>query len=138
MQYSFPPRRSSVLPPRGGAGPADTPAGRCGRAGRGRCARSAPAPATGAAPARRPARAPARARSCRFENGAEELAGALFLRRIEEIVGAALFADPTAVEETDAVGECLGEAHLVGEHQHGEVELGAKRADYGQPPAHQP
>src|SRR3546814_14211442 len=63
-------------------------------------------------------RAPARARSCRFENGAEELAGALFLRRIEEIVGAALFADPTAVEEADAVGEFLGEAHLVGDHPH--------------------
>src|SRR3546814_18591818 len=76
--------------------------------------------------------APARARSCRFENGAEELAGALFLRRIEEIVGAALFADPTAVEEADAVGEFLGEAHLVGDHKHGEVELGAKLADHHQ------
>src|SRR3546814_16580944 len=72
---------------------------------------------TGAAPARRPARAPARARSCRFENGAEELAGALFLRRIEEIVGAALFADPTAVEEADAVGEFLCEAHLRSEER---------------------
>src|SRR3546814_10956969 len=82
------------------------------------------------APARRPARAPARARSCRFENGAEELAGALFLRRIEENVGAALFADPTAVEEADAVGEFLGETHLVGEHQPGEVELGATLAEY--------
>src|SRR3546814_17721303 len=59
------------------------------------------------APARRPARAPARARSCRFENGAEELAVALFLRRIEEIVGAALFADPTAVVEAAAVGEII-------------------------------
>src|SRR3546814_11063371 len=74
----------------------------------------------------------ARARTGRFESGAEELARALFLRRIEEIVGAALFAEPTAVEEADAVGEFLGEAHLVGDHQHGEVELGAKLSDHVQ------
>src|SRR3546814_13317615 len=84
---------------------------------------------TGAAPARRPARAPARARSCRFENGAEELAGALFLRGIEEIVGEALFAGPTAVEEADPVGQILGETQSVGDHHHGEGELGAKLGD---------
>src|SRR3546814_1068776 len=78
---------------------------------------------TGAAPARRPARAPARARSCRFENGAEELAGALFLRRIAEIVGAALFADSSAVEEAEAVGALLCEAHLVGRSDEHTTEL---------------
>jgi hypothetical protein len=31
------------------------------------------------------------------------------------------FGDLAGVEEADAVGELAGEAHLVGDHEHGEV-----------------
>ena len=41
--------------------------------------------------------------------------------------GGALLGDLAGIEEADAVGELLGEAHLVGDHQHGQVVL-ARRA----------
>ena len=59
-----------------------------------------------------------------LEDRGEELAGALVLRRGEELVGRALLRDPAGVKEADAIGERAGEAHLVGDHEHGEVVLG--------------
>jgi hypothetical protein len=63
--------------------------------------------------------------SFRLQHGAQELLGALVLRA-PKIFGRSLLGDPAAVEEADAVGELLGEAHLVGDHQHGQVVLGAE------------
>src|SRR6185437_2119212 len=67
--------------------------------------------------------------SYRIEHGAQEMPRPLALRLSEELAGRALLLDLAAVEEGDAVGELLGEAHLVRHHQHGEVVLRAELAD---------
>src|SRR5690606_4267546 len=65
----------------------------------------------------------------RLQHGTEELPGAFLLRVSEQFLGLALFAALATVEEADGVGELGRAALLVGDHQRGEVVLGAELAD---------
>jgi hypothetical protein len=62
--------------------------------------------------------------SPRLGDGGDERPRALGGRAAEELVGRAGLGDLAGVEEADPVGTLPGEAHLVGDHQHGEVGLG--------------
>ena len=55
---------------------------------------------------------------------AEEELGALVLGVGEEVFGGAHFHDLAAVHEDDAVGDLTGEAHLVGDDEHGHAAYG--------------
>ena len=59
---------------------------------------------------------------------AEERAGALHLRGLDELTGGALFDDHAAVHEEDAVGDVAGEGHFVGHDDHRHL-LGGEIAD---------
>ena len=42
----------------------------------------------------------------------------------EELLRGLIFLDPALIDEDDAVGHLAGEAHLVGDHQHGDAGVG--------------
>ena len=55
--------------------------------------------------------------------------GPLLLRMLVQLGGRALFVDLPLVEEAHPIRELTGKAHLVGDHEHGQVVLAAEPAD---------
>src|SRR6266436_7496758 len=54
---------------------------------------------------------------------AQKSASALLGRVVEHLLGRALFDDDAVVHKDDAVGDIAGEAHLVGDDDHGHASL---------------
>ena len=62
--------------------------------------------------------------SLRMRDPAQEFAGALFLRGGEKFVRGCLLHHDTVFHEHGLGGDVAGEAHFVGDHQHGHAFFG--------------
>src|SRR4029079_13723187 len=63
-------------------------------------------------------RANRRSGAAGLEEAAQELLGVRIARALEDLLGRSDLGEPAFVEESDAVGDLAGEAHLVGRDQH--------------------
>ena len=64
-----------------------------------------------------------------FPDRTQKRPGPLLLRMLVQLGGRALFVDLPLVEEAHPIRELTGKAHLVGDHEHGQVVLAAEPAD---------